>query len=86
MDLRCNHFRFHVSHLVRSFHGVWCSFQGWDVGTLGNTLSGCVTQDQRVGPSEACAIHPIHPVHLVVCMIEISEGFKEPVGQPKIDC
>jgi len=23
-------------------------FQGWDVGKLGNTLSGCVTQDPRV--------------------------------------
>ena len=35
-------------------------FQGWDVGTLGNTLSGCVTQYPRVGPSEAWAIHPTH--------------------------
>ena len=23
-------------------------FQGWDIGTLGNTLNGCVTQDPRV--------------------------------------
>ena len=32
-----------VSCLVHSFHdlhGVWCVFQGWDVSTLGNTLSG----------------------------------------------
>ena len=35
-------------------------FQGWDNGTLGNTLSGCVTQDSRVGASEASAIHPTH--------------------------
>ena len=28
-----------------------CFMQGWDVGTLGNTLSGCVTQDPSVGPS-----------------------------------
>ena len=33
-------------------------FQGWDVGTLGNTLSGCVTQDPM--PQEATAIHPTH--------------------------
>ena len=45
-------------------------FQGWDVDTLGNTLSGCVTQDPRVGPSEACAIHPTHPVCLVACTSE----------------
>ena len=55
-----SHFWSHVSCLVHGLHGVWCSFQGWDVGTLGNTLgnilSGCVTQDPKVGPSEACAI------------------------------
>ena len=35
-------------------------FQAWNNGTLGNTLSGCVTQDPRVGASEASAIHPTH--------------------------
>ena len=35
-------------------------FQRWDVGTLGNTLSGGVTQDPRVDASEASAIHPTH--------------------------
>ena len=36
-------------------------FQGWDVGTLGNTLSGCVTQQHlRVDASEAFAIHPTY--------------------------
>ena len=35
-------------------------FQGWDVGTLGNTLSGCVTQYPRVDAKEASAIHPTH--------------------------
>ena len=66
--LRCKwyHFWFHVSCLVHGLHGVWCSFQGWDVGTLGNTLSGCVTQDPKLGPSDACAIHLTHPVQLVV--------------------
>ena len=33
-------------------------FQGWDVGTLGNTLSRCVTQDPV--PQEASTIHPTH--------------------------
>ena len=46
---------------------AWCLFHGWDIGTLDNTLSGCVTQDPRVGSSEACAIHP---THLVVCTSE----------------
>jgi len=36
----------------------------------GNTHSGCVTQDPRVGTSEACAIHPTHPVYLVACTSE----------------
>ena len=30
-----------VSCLVHGLHGVGCVFQGWDIGTLGNTLSGC---------------------------------------------
>ena len=38
--------------LVHGLYGVWCVIQGWDVGTLGNTLSGCITQYPRVGPSE----------------------------------
>ena len=32
--------------------GVGC----WHIGC--NTFSRCVTQDSRLGPSEACAIHP----------------------------
>ena len=71
--LRCKwyHVWFHIlSYIVHSLYGVWCLFQGWVVGTLGNTLSGCVTQDPMVGPSEACAIHLTHPVHLVVYMSE----------------
>ena len=39
-------------HGLHDLHGVWCVFQGWDVGTLSNTLSGCITQSPRVGPSE----------------------------------
>ena len=38
-----------VSCLVHGLHGVWCVFQGWDVGTLGNILSGYITQYPRVG-------------------------------------
>ena len=47
--------------------------KGWNIGTLGDTLSGrdtlsgCVTQDLRVGSSEGCGIHPTHPVGVVVC-------------------
>ena len=36
-------------HGLHDLHGAWCVFQGWDVGTLGNTLSGCITQYPRVG-------------------------------------
>ena len=44
----------------------WCWVgKGWDIGTLGDILSRCVTQNPRVGPSEACAIHPTHPVGMV---------------------
>ena len=38
----------HISCLVHGLHGVWCLSQGWDNGTLGNTLSGRVTLDPRV--------------------------------------
>ena len=68
--LRCRwyHIWFHVSYIV---HDLLVLFQGWDVGTLGNTISGCVTQDPRVGPSlEACAIHPIYLVCFVACTSE----------------
>ena len=51
---------------MHGLHGVWCSFQGWDVGTLGNTVSEFVTQDSK----QASTIHPTHPVRLVVCMSE----------------
>ena len=40
-------------------------------GTLGNTLSGCVTKDPKVGPAEACAIHSTHPIHLVASTSEV---------------
>ena len=86
----------HMSCLVHGLHGDRCLFQGWDISTLGNTLSGCVTQDPSVGPSEACAIiHPTHPVHLVVCTTEayccacrlvhkwINEGLRSPQANPK---
>ena len=59
-----------VSHLVfctYPAYGCMVSgvlFQGWDVGTLGNTLSGCVTQDPV--PQEASAIHPTH-TYVCVC-------------------
>ena len=60
----------HVSWLVHGLHGVWCLFQGWDSGTLGNTLSQCLTQDPRVGPSEGCGIHPTHTVNMLGCVHE----------------
>ena len=59
-----------VSRLVSYTCLAWCIvsgvlFQGWDSGTLGNTLSGCVTHDPRVGASEAS---PIHPTHTNMCV------------------
>ena len=56
LRLRCKwyHVWFHTSCLVHGLHGVWRLL---DLGTLGNTLSECVTKDPRVGTSEACAIH-----------------------------
>ena len=61
-----------VSHILFNawfacMHGVWCLFQGLHIGTLGNTLSGCVTQDTRVGPQRfVLSMYPTHPVDLVV--------------------
>ena len=55
-----------TSCLVHGLCGVWCSVSGWDVGTLGNTFSGCVTQYPRVDASEASAIHPTH-TNVCVC-------------------
>ena len=56
------------AHILLSAWVAWClvfvSGMGrWHTGFL----SGCVTQDPRVGPSEAWAIYPTHPVHLGVC-------------------
>ena len=45
-------------HGLHDLHGVRCVFQGWDAGTLGNTLSGCITQYPRVGPSELGLCYP----------------------------
>ena len=47
-----------MSCLVHGLHVVCCLFQELEVDTLGNTLSGCVTQDPRL---DICAIHPTHP-------------------------
>ena len=57
-----------VSRILPSAWFAWCLVfvSGMDVGTLGNTLRGCVTQDPRVAPSKACAIHPTHHVCLIV--------------------
>ena len=60
----------HISCLVHDLDGVWCLFQERDIHTMGNTLSGFVTQDPRVGPSEASAIHPTHPFCLIACTSE----------------
>ena len=63
--LSSNYYWAYSSCLVNGLHGVWYVFQGWDFGTLGNTLSGCITQYPRVGPSEACAIHSTDSDRLV---------------------
>ena len=65
-----------VSHLVSCTCPLQCMvcmvsgvlFQGWDNGTLGNTISGCVTQNPRVGASEDSAIHP---THTYVCVLSV---------------
>ena len=60
-----------VTSAVVGLHG-----KGWNISTLGDTLSGrdtlsgCVTQDPRVGSSEGCGIHPSHPVGVVACTSE----------------
>ena len=38
----------HGLHDLHDLHGVWCMFLGWDVGTLGNTLS----RGAGAGPAE----------------------------------
>ena len=41
--------------------------KGWHISTihiLSDTLSGCVTQDPRVDPMGACAIHPTEYIKL----------------------
>ena len=69
MALRCKWyhiwFHAHILLVVHGLHGVWSSLQGWHVGTLGNTVSGCVTQDPA--PQEASAIHPTH-TNVCVCV------------------
>ena len=46
-------------------------FQGWDSGTLGNTLSGCVTQDPRVaiGASRGFCYSP--PLTLMCVCVDV---------------
>ena len=45
-------------HGLHDLHGVSLVFQGWDVGTLGNALSGCITQYPRVASSELGLCYP----------------------------
>ena len=83
---------------MHGLHGVWRLL---DLGTLGNTLSECVTKDPRVGTSEACAIHLFGCVAgeaFIRLCVEVSPSVvhvgtntndkskaEEPVGQPKIN-
>ena len=47
---------------------IYALHTAWYIGTLGNTLNGCVTQDPRVAPSEACAIHLTHSLFVWLCV------------------
>ena len=67
-ETRVNRTTIHLPHTYPAFCMVSdVLFQGWDVSTLGNTLSRCVTQDPRVDASEASAIHPTH-TNVCVCV------------------
>ena len=48
----------------RGWYVLYLLLLGWEgmahKHNSGDTLSGCVTQDPRVGPMGACAIHPTH--------------------------
>ena len=59
-------------HGLHDLHGVWCVFQGWDVGTLDNTLSGCITQYLRVGPSELGLCYLPYSPCLLGCAADLS--------------
>jgi len=59
-------------HGLHDLHGVWCVFQGWDIGTLSNTLSGCITQYPRVGPSELGLCYPPYSPCLLGCAAVLS--------------
>ena len=61
-----------VSCFVHGLHCVWCVFQGWDVGTLGNTLSGCITQYLRVSPLELGLCYPPYSPCLLGCTAVLS--------------
>jgi len=57
---------------LHDLHGVWCEFQGWDIGTLGNTLSGCITQYPRVGPSKLGLCYPSYSPCSLGCRAVLS--------------
>ena len=71
------HVWFHISYLVHSLHGVSSLFQGWDVGTLSNTLDsiylrngiGNISRDRILPYSNGCVLH-------------IAPGEKMKTGQP----
>ena len=61
-----------VSCFVHGLDCVWCVFQGWDIGTLGNTLSGCITQYPRVSPLELGLCYPPYSPCLLGCTAVLS--------------
>ena len=60
----------HMSCFGHGLHGVWYLFQRWTLAHWVTHSYRCVTQDPRVGSSEAHAIHPTHLVCLVACTSE----------------
>ena len=62
-------------HGLHDLHGVWSVFQGWVVGTLGNTLSGCITQyipQGRPTPSELGLCYPPYSPCSLGCAVVLS--------------
>ena len=57
----------HVSCLTWMVCMICIVFQGWDVGTLGNTHSGCITQYPRVGTSQPLVLSTLLTLFAWLC-------------------
>ena len=74
-----SYFWFHISYLMYVLDGVRCLSQGWNVDTLGNTLSECTCDSGPQGRPLRGLCYPVHSPCSFGCMHK-SDRWTKPIA------